>query len=132
MSPKLYLSLIKSKNLSKEEKNKLKKIIKHFQNNIITTNELYKLDKKFPLNSLTESNFFFLSHESRTYRNRNNGKNKNEDDKFFLTCSNMIGQFNTKTNKILDKSNKDMKFSKNKDAFRKQIINFYSDSDKKK
>ena len=57
---------------------------------------------------------------------------KNEDDKLFLTCSNMIGQFNIKTNKILDKSVKDLKFSRNKDAFRKQIINFFSDSDNKK
>ena len=56
---------------------------------------------------------------------------KNEDDKIFLTCSNMIGQFNTKANKILDKSVKDLKFSRNKDAFRKQIINFFSYSDNK-
>ena len=56
---------------------------------------------------------------------------KNEDDKIFLTCSNMIGQFNTKANKMLDKSVKDLKFSRNKDAFRKQIINFYSDSNNK-
>ena len=90
-----------------------------------------KLDKKFPLNSINKSNSFFLSHESKTYRNRKNWKNKNEDDKLFLTCSNMIGQFNTKTNKILDKSVKDLKFNRNKDALRKQIINFFSDSDNK-
>ena len=41
----------------------------------------------------------------------------------------MIGIFNYKTNKILEKSLKDTKFSKNINEFRKQIINSYSDSE---
>ena len=141
MSPKTFSSLIKGKTndnikiekkpLSIDEKNKLKLIIKNFQDNKITTNELYKLDRKYPLNSLTKSNFLFLSHENQKYKSKNNKKKKKENNNIFLTSSNMIGLFNIKTNKILDNSIKDMKFSKNMNEFRKQIINSYSDSDKK-
>lgn len=141
MSPKTFSSLIKGKtndnikiekkSLSIDEKNKLKLIIKNFQDNKITTNELYKLDRKYPLNSLTKSNFLFLSHENQKHKNKNSKKKKKGNNNIFLTSSNMIGLFNIKTNKILDNSIKDMKFSKNMNEFRKQIINSYSDSDKK-
>ena len=114
--------------LTKEEKTKLKSIIKNFQENKITTKELYKLDRNFPLNSLTKSNFIFLSKENQKKVDKNR---KKEINKIFLTSSNMIGIFNSKTNKILEGSDKGMKFSKNVNEFRKQIINSYSDSEKK-
>jgi predicted RNA-binding protein len=63
-----------------------------------------KLDKKFPLNSINKSNSFFYRMKVRHIgiEIMEKIKNKNEDDKLFLTCSNMIGHFNIKTNKILD------------------------------
>ena len=142
MPPKVFSSLIqKNKNNNKkkekhiltlDEKSKIKSIIKNFQDNIITTNELYKLERNYPLNSITKSNFRFLSKENSIYFNNNNKKGKKKEiSKVFLTSSNMIGKFNYKTNKILEKSLKDTNFSKNINEFRKQIINSYSDTENK-
>ena len=143
MPPKEFSSLIQKKKneknkkekqaLTLDEKNKLKLIIKNFQDNIITTNELYKLERNYPLNSVTKSNFRFLSKENSTYygSNKNKKRRKKELSNIFLTSSNMIGKFNYKTNKILEKSLKDTNFSKNINEFRKQIINSYSDTEKK-
>ena len=130
MPPKVFSSLIqKNKNNNKkkekhiltlDEKSKIKSIIKNFQDNIITTNELYKLERNYPLNSITKSNFRFLSKENSIYFNNNNKKGKKKEiSKVFLTSSNMIGKFNYKTNKILEKSLKDTNFSKNINEFRK-------------
>ena len=135
MPPKAFLSLIHSKNkknnkissLTVEEKNKLKAIIKNFEDNKITTMELYKLQRNNPLNSITKSNFIFLSKENDAVIGQNNKKRKDAFSKIFLTSSNMIGKFNYKTNKILNNFIKDMGFSKNINEFRKQIINSYLD-----
>lgn len=135
---KTFSSLINRKRvknklyLSNEEKIQLKDIIKNFQENKITTMELYKLERNYPLNSITKSNFRFLSKEKNKtfYKNRKKGQ-KFEINKIFLTSSNMIGKFNHKTNQILENSVKDLKFSKNINEFRKQIINSYSDYEKK-
>ena len=143
MPPKTFSSLIqKNKNLNNkrekhsltlDEKNKLKSIIKNFKDNIITTNELYKLERNYPLNSITKSNFRFLSKENDICDgvSKNKRRKKKEISKVFLTSSNMIGLFNYKTNKILEKSLKDTKFSKNINEFRKQIINSYSENKNK-
>ena len=118
--------------LSVEEKNEIKSIIKNFQDNKITTMELYRLEKNYPLNSITKSNFRFLSKESnKTFSKKRKGRKKDQINKIFLTSSNMIGKFNYKTNKILKNSIKDMRFSKNINEFRKQIINSYSDYENK-
>lgn len=139
--PKTFASLIKNKkkendkkgkhSLTLDEKSKLKSIIKNFQDNIITTNELYKLERNYPLNSITKSNFRFLSKENIKNNIGNKRSKKKKISKVFLTSSNMIGLFNYKTNKILEKSLKDTKFSKNINEFRKQIINSYSETENK-
>ena len=118
--------------LTVEEKNKIKSIIKNFHDNKITTMELYRLEKNNPLNSITKSNFRFLSKESnKAFSIKRRGRKKKQINKIFLTSSNMIGKFNYKTNKILENSTKEMKFSKNINEFRKQIINSYSDYENK-
>ena len=118
--------------LTVEEKNKIKSIIKNFQDNKITTMELYRLEKNYPLNSITKSNFRFLSKESnKAFSIKRRGRKKKQINKIFLTSSNMIGKFNNKTNKILENSIKELRFSKNVNEFRKQIINSYSDYENK-
>ena len=132
--------LIQNKNeleknsLTTDERSKLNSIIKNFNDNSIITMELYSLDKHFPLNSLTKSNFRFLSNENKKYANKKNDKRKKKQDinKNFMTTLSMIGQFNRKSKNFLqNKSLKGIKFSKNMNEFRKQIINSYTDIEKK-
>lgn len=120
--------------LTTDERSKLKSIIKNFNDNSIITMELYSLDKHYPLNSLTKSNFRFLSSENKKSSNKKNDKrNKKQDiSKNFMTTLSMIGQFNHKSKNFLqNKSLKGIKFSKNMNEFRKQIINSYTDTEKK-
>ena len=127
-------NIFQKKLLTINEKNKLKYMIKNFNDNKIITKELFDLERNHPLNSLTKSSFRFLSDENHKYINKCRKKrNKNEEiNKNFLTTSNMIVRFNNRANEILkNKSLKSIKFSKNKNEFRKQIINSYTDSEKK-
>ena len=140
LSPYSFSSILQSKkNINKineklsltiGQKNELNSIIKNFQDNKITTMELYKIDKNCPLNSITRSNFRFLTKENIKH-SKKKSKIKQKMNKVLLTSSNMIELFNVKTRKILDNSIKNLKFSKNINEFRKQIINSYSDYDKK-
>ena len=125
---------LEKNSLSTDERSKLNSIIKNFNDNSIITRELYNLDKHFPLNSLTKSNFHFLSNENKKYSNKKNDKRKKKQDinKNFMTTLSMIGQFNRKSKNFLqNKSLKGIKFSKNMDEFRKQIINSFGDTEKK-
>ena len=129
-----YKNELEKNSLTIDERSKLNSIIKNFNDNSIITMELYSLDKHFPLNSLTKSNFRFLSNENKKYINKKNDKkNKKQDiNKNFMTTLSMIGQFNHKSKNFLqNKSLKGIKFSKNMNEFRKQIINSYTDTEKK-
>jgi hypothetical protein len=120
--------------LTTDERSKLKSIIKNFNDNSIITMELYNLDNHYPINSLTKSNFLFLSNENKKYVNKkNNKRNKKEDiNKNLMTTLSMIGQFNHKSKKFLQNNSlKGIKFSKKMNEFRKQIINSYTDTEKK-
>ena len=122
----------KNNALTLSEKIRLKTIIKNFENNKITTNSLYNQEKKFPLNSVTENNYFFLFSNYKKKKNKtelNKSKNKSKISKSALISYKMMKKFNHRTNKILesDKS-EETKYSNNINEFRKQIINSYKDS----
>lgn len=125
---------LEKNSLTIDERSKLNSIIKNFNDNSIITMELYSLDKHFPLNSLTRSNFRFLSNENKKYINKKNEKRRKKQNINinFMTTLSMIGKFNHKTKNFLqNKSLKGIKFSKNMNEFRKQIINSYTDTEKK-
>ena len=126
--------------LTSEYKLKLKSILQNFQNNKLTTNNLCKQEKKQPLNSLTENNFLFLFGNSKNkYSHKKRMKqliyNKTVIDsmpKSALISMKMMKKFNEKTNKIYEEEKLEgIKFSKNINEFRRQIINSYKDSFRK-
>ena len=128
--------LKKHKALTISDKIILKSIIKHFENNKLKTHSLYNLEKKYPLNSVTESNYFFLFSNYKNKKRKNKkdiGKtkliNKSKISNSALISYNMMKKFNDKTNKILEADKTEgTKFSNNINEFRKQIINSYKDS----
>ena len=128
------------KPLTYEDKLKLKSILQNFQKNKTTTNNLCKQEKKLSLNSLTEDNFLFLfSNYKRKCLHKKRMKhliyNKTVIDnmpKSALISMKMMKKFNEKTNKIYEEEKLEgIKFSKNINEFRKQIINSYKDSFRK-
>jgi len=124
---------LEKNSLTIDERSKLNSIIKNFNDNSIITMELYSIDNHYPLNSLTKSNFRFLSNENKKYINKTDKRNKKQDmNNNFMTTLSMIDKFNHKSKKFLqNKSLKGIKFSKNMNEFRKQIINSYTDTEKK-
>ena len=127
----------RKKTLTNAEKIKLREILENFKKNKLTTNHLYKQEKKLSLNSLTESNFLFLF---TNYKNKSSNKSKMKHlllnktpiekmSKSSLLSFNMMKNFNKKTDKIYEEEKLEgIKFSKNVNEFRKQIINSYKDS----
>ena len=125
------------KPLTPADKIKLKSILKNFQKNQLTTDNLCKLEKKLSLNSLTESNYLFLF---TNYKNKNyhEGRMKHllynkaafeNMPKSSLISFNMMKSFNRKTKRIYKEGKLEgIKYSKNINEFRKQIINSYKDS----
>ena len=128
------------KTLTDEDKLKLKSILQNFQNNKLTTNNLCKQEKKLSLNSLTEDNFLFLfsnykckcSHKKRMKHLIYNKTVIDNMAKSALISMKMMKKFNKKTNKMYEENKSEgVKFSKNINEFRKQIINSYKDSFRK-
>ena len=125
------------KPLTPADKIKLKSILKNFQKNQLTTNNLCKLEKKLTLNSITESNYLFLFTNYKT-KNYHEGRMKHllynkaafqNMPKSSLISFNMMKRFNRKTKKIYEEGKiEGIKYSKNINEFRKQIINSYKDS----
>ena len=120
--------------LSISDKLNLKSILKKFQNNQQTIKSLYNIEKKFPLNSLIESNYLFLF---TNYNNKKKYKNININNittnlklsKSSLVSLKMMKRFNHKANKLLEVEKiGGTKYSNNINEFRKQIINSYKDS----
>ena len=106
---------------------KLKTILKIFKENNIVTRELMSLEKRYPLNSITESSYMFLFQKNKNKKNNNKSININKSS---LLPVNMIKKFNFKTKGLLDvdpNKAEGIKFSKNINEFRKQIINSYND-----
>ena len=127
----------RKKELTPEDKIKIKNILSNFQKNKLTTNNLYKLEEKQNLNSLTESNFLFLftnyknnySHKKRMKQLLYNKTTIESMPKSSLISFNMMKKFNDKTYNIFrEKKIEGIQFSKNINQFRKQIINSYKDS----
>lgn len=125
------------KTLTSLDKLKLKSILQNFQKNKLTTNNLCKQEKKLSLNSLTEDNFLFLfgnyknkcSHKKRMKHLIYNKTVIDSMPKSALISMKMMKKFNQKTNKIYEEEKMGgIKFSKNINEFRKQIINSYKDS----
>lgn len=115
------------------DKMKLKSILKNFENNILTTHSLYNLEKKCPLNSVTESNYLFFFHDYKDKKRQNKKElkinNIEKMSKSSLISMNMMKKFNDRTNKILETDKTEgTKYSSNINEFRKQIINSYKDS----
>ena len=110
---------------------KLKTILKNFNENSIITNELMSLDKRYPLNSITESCYMFLNQKGKKNKKKNNNEKLiNLNNKSTSIPINMIKKFNFKTKGLLDvdpNKAEGIKFSKNINEFRKQIINSYND-----
>lgn len=131
-----FLNVFPKKEMSKEEKIKMKMILKNFLKNKLGTEELFKIEKKLPLNSINQSSFNFINNEDNIEKNNSKHKSnimKNMDKSYSLSnllASNMIDKFNNKTNDILDKpfTNR-IKFSKNIFNFRKQIINNFTEQE---
>lgn len=130
-----FLNVFPHKELSEEEKIKMTMILKNFTKNKLATEELFKIEKKLPLNSINQSSFNFINNED--YKEKNNSKQnhniKNLEKSFShpnLLASSMIDKFNNKTNEILDKPliNR-IKYSKNIFKFRKQIINNFTEQE---
>ena len=121
----------KKKNcLSTVDRIKLKTILKNFKENKIITNELMSLDKRYPLNSVTESSYMFLFPKDQKKRKKNSNNKFLNINKSSMIPIKMIKKFNFKTKGLLDVDpNKEegIKFSKNINEFRKQIINSYND-----
>ena len=126
----------KNKFLSSSEKNKLRAILKNFIYNKLTTKSLLNIEKKLPLNSVTESNylFFFTSNylNKKKYKNKKfifNNTPEQKLSKSSLLSLNMMKKFNIRTNKLLESEKLEgTKFSNNINEFRKQIINSYKDN----
>ena len=120
--------------LSISDKLNLKSILKKFQNNQLTIKSLYNIEKKFPLNSLTESNYLFLFtnyNNKKKYKNVsiNNITTNMKLSKSSLLSLKMMKRFNHKANKLLEVEKMEgTKYSNNINEFRKQIINSYKDS----
>ena len=120
--------------LSISDKLNIKSILKNFQNNQLTIKSLYNIEKKFPLNSLTESNYLFLFtnyNNKKKYKNVsiNNITTNPKLSKSSLLSLKMMKRFNQKANKLLEVEKMEgTKYSKNINEFRKQIINSYKDS----
>ena len=120
--------------LSVSDKINLKSILKNFQNNKLTIKSLYNIEKKFPLNSLTESNYLFLFtnyNNKKKYKNVsiNNITTNPKLSKSSLLSLKMMKRFNHKANKLLEiEKMEGTKYSNNINEFRKQIINSYKDS----
>lgn len=130
-----FLNVFPKKELSKEEKIKMTMILKNFIKNKFGTVELFKIEKKLPLNSINQSSFNFLNNEENIEKNKLKQKhNTKRIEKSFslsnLLASSMIDKFNSKTNEILDRpfTNR-IKFSKNIFNFRKQIINNFTEQE---
>ena len=130
-----FLNVCPKKELTKEEKIKMTMILKNFIKNKLATEELFKIEKKLPLNSINQSSFNFINNEDSIEKNKSNQKhNKKKMEKGFshpnLLALSMIDKFNNKTNEILDKplTNR-IKFSKNIFDFRKQIINNFTEQE---
>ena len=126
----------RKKTLSEEDKIKLKSILQNFQKNKLTTENLCKQEKKLELNSLSESNFLFLfgnnkdkySHKKRMKHLIYNKTTLDNMPKTDLISMDMMKKFNQKTNKIYEEEKMEgIKYSKNINEFRKQIINSYKD-----
>ena len=116
------------KKLSKNEKMKLKSIIKKFTKYKLATEYLFDKEKNMLLNSVNTSNFNFLfSEEENNKKNKKQKKKKNISN--FVSYS-MINKFNNKTSSILDNPFQNHKFSKNIKSFRKQIINSFTNQDR--
>ena len=130
-----FLNVFPKKELTKEDKIKMTMIIKNFTKNKLATKELFKIEKKLPLNSINQSSFNFINNEDSIIKNKSKQKYniKNMEKSFSLSnllTSSMIDKFNNKTNEILDKPFKNrIKFSKNIFNFRKQIINNFSEQE---
>ena len=126
----------RKKTLSEEDKIKLKSILQNFQKNKLTTENLCKQEKKLELNSLSESNFLFLfgnykdkySHKKRMKHLIYNKTTLENMPKMALISMDMMKKFNQKTNQIYEEEKLEgIKYSKNINEFRKQIINSYKD-----
>ena len=109
-------------------------ILKNFIKNKLATEELFKIEKKLPLNSINQSSFNFINNEDSKEKKSNQKHNTKKMEKGFshpnLLALSMIDKFNNKTNEILDKplTNR-IKFSKNIFDFRKQIINNFTEQE---
>ena len=120
--------------LTLSDKLKLKLILKNFETNRLTTHSLLNLEKKFPLNSVTESNYLFLfrdniNNKKKSIQKRINTNKKSKISKSSLISMKMMKEFNDRTNKILEMDKTEgTKYSNNINEFRKQIINSYKDS----
>ena len=115
------------------EKIKIKAILNSFEKNKLTTHSLYNLEKKYPLNSITENNylFFFRDYKERKRQSIKQliSTGKAKMSKSSLISLNMMKKFNNRTKKILEADKTEgTKFSSNINEFRKQIINSYKDS----
>ena len=126
----------RKKELTPEDKMKLKSIISNFQKNQLTTNNLIKQEEKLSLNDLTESNFLFLltncknkvSNKNRMKQLLYNKTNIDKIPKSSLLSFKMMKNFNKKTKKIYNEVKLEgIQFSNNINHFRKQIINAYKD-----
>ena len=119
--------------LSISDKLNIKSILKNFQNNQLTIKSLYNIEKKFPLNSLTESNYLFLFtnyNNKKKYKNVsiNNITTNPKLSKSSLLSLKMMKRFNNKANKLLEVLKMEgTKYSNKINEFRKQIINSYKD-----
>ena len=123
------------KKLTHSDKEKLKVILDNFNKNKLTTDHLCKQEKKLFLNGLTEDNnlFLFTNYKKKHKKNMKNlSYNKTTIEnipKSSLLSFNMMKNFNKKTEQIYDADKLEgIKFSKNINEFRKQIINSYKDS----
>ena len=111
-------------NLTNEYKRELKLIINNFEKNKVVTKQLFNQEKRLRLNSINESNYFFLLNKKSKTKGRNNIPKITKTD---LSASSMITKFNNKTFGILDISNPEKKYSKNLTNLTKHIINNFSD-----
>ena len=115
------------------EKIKIKAILNSFEKNKLTTHSLYNLEKKYPLNSITENNYLFFFRDYKDKKRQSIKQlistGKANMSKSSLISLNMMKKFNNRTNKILEADKTEgTKFSNNINEFRKQIINSYKDS----
>lgn len=110
--------------ITNEYKKELKLIINNFEKNKVVTRQLFDQEKRLRLNSINESNYFFLLNKKNKAKGRNNIPKISKID---LSASSMITKFNNKTFGILDISNPEKKYSKNLTNLTKNIINNFSD-----